>query len=73
MKQAWRHILLILTLRCEQAELIRLKAGYGEANLAERVAEHLHRGICGPCRRAARQGAALDELLDHRREHGPDL
>lgn len=73
MKRAWHHILLILTLRCEQAEVIRLKEGYGEAHWAERVAERLHRGICGPCRRAARQGAALNDVLDHQREQGPDL
>ncbi len=65
---ALRHILLILTCRCEQAELIRLKAGYGEAHWAERLAERLHRLICRPCRKSVTQSKRMDAVVHAYRE-----
>ena len=65
-----KNLHLILTLHCERAEEIRLRRAHREATPSERVAESLHRAICGPCRRAARQQASLDAALRHRRESG---
>ncbi len=65
-----RHVLhnlwLILTLGCERAEVIRIKASYGEQTSSEQVAERLHRAICGPCRQAARQHSTMNQVLQHR-------
>ena len=60
--------MLVLTLKCEQAEQIRLRAGYGEATRVERLAEWLHRAICGWCRTAARQMEKFDSVLDAYRQ-----
>ena len=63
-RRLWQSLVLVLTLKCEKAEEIRLRAGYGEATRVERLAEWLHRAICGWCRTAARQMHKLDTALD---------
>ena len=65
-----RNLHLILTLHCERAEVVRLKRAHREATPSEAVAEVLHRAICGPCRRAARQQAMLSDILEARRDRG---
>ncbi|MEM6314114.1 MAG: hypothetical protein AAF743_08500 [Planctomycetota bacterium] len=67
MRQTLRGIYLILTLRCEEAEMIRLRAREGDAGKLEKIAEFLHRMICKPCRHAATQSAKLDATLEHGR------
>lgn len=63
LRKALRHVVLVLTLRCEEADLIRLKAGHGDAIWAEVLAERLHRSYCGTCRRSRRQAQAVDMTL----------
>ncbi len=57
------HALLVLTLRCERADLIRLRSQYGESDWSERLAERLHRLICHTCRRSRKQTAVVDAGL----------
>lgn len=68
MSQAWTQILLVLTLRCEKASEIRLRKSYGEATRTEKLAERLHRAVCGPCREFARQQAILDDAVHQYRD-----
>ena len=62
-KDALHHIRLVLTLRCEQADEVRLRHCHGEANRWEVVAEVLHRAICGTCRRSKRQAETVEEFV----------
>ncbi|MEM6560247.1 MAG: hypothetical protein AAF656_01495 [Planctomycetota bacterium] len=64
MRNAFRHLLLVLTLRCEDADEIRLRQHYGEADKWEALAERMHRAICGTCRRSKPQTEVLDEAMD---------
>lgn len=47
-----RYVLLIMTLRCEDADEMRMRHQYGETHWAEDVAERLHRRMCSTCRRS---------------------
>jgi len=58
-----QSLVLVLTLKCEEAERIRLRASYGEATRIERLAEVLHRWICKACRIAVRQMNRLDDTI----------
>jgi hypothetical protein len=60
MMRSLHAIWLILTLRCERADLIRIRASHGETDWTERMAERLHRFICHTCRRSQRQSEAVD-------------
>lgn len=62
-KRVYQSAVLLLTVKCEEAERIRLRASYGEATRVERTAAWLHRGICKACRIAARQMDRLDATL----------
>ena len=62
-KRCWQSLVLVLTLKCEEAEQIRLRASYNEATRIERFAEAMHRGICGWCKKGARQMDRLDATL----------
>ncbi|MEM8874303.1 MAG: hypothetical protein AAGD32_08580 [Planctomycetota bacterium] len=64
MRRSIRHLLLVLTLRCEDADEIRLRQHYGESDRVEALAERLHRMICGTCRRSKPQTEVLDEAMD---------
>ncbi|MEM8875100.1 MAG: hypothetical protein AAGD32_12690 [Planctomycetota bacterium] len=72
MRRTLRGIYLILTLRCEEAELIRLRARDGEAGRLEKIADWLHRAICKPCRHAAVQDAKFDATLERAQENSGD-
>jgi hypothetical protein len=71
-KQTLYHIWLVLTLKCEQAEIIRLRHQHGEAAPLEAVAEKLHRAICRSCRRSHQQDALLDDVLRSARDRSGD-
>jgi hypothetical protein len=58
-----KHTVLVLTLRCERADLIRTRSRHGEAHWSERLAERLHRLICHTCRRNRKQSAFVDAGL----------
>ncbi|MEM1013606.1 MAG: hypothetical protein AAGI46_15470 [Planctomycetota bacterium] len=58
-----RYLLLILTLRCEDADEMRLRRRYGETHWAEDAAEVLHRWTCGTCRKSKRQEEAVESAL----------
>jgi hypothetical protein len=62
-RRAVYHLSLVLTLRCEAADLIRLRARHGETTWTEDLAELLHRRICGTCRRSKHQAEVVDTTL----------
>ena len=63
MRETLYHLYLVLTLRCEQAEELRLRRRYGETARLEDVAEVMHRAICGQCRRVIGQSETMDEAV----------
>ena len=58
-----RSIWYILTLRCDEADRLRVVARGGQIERHERIAERIHRGLCAGCRRAAKQLDAIDRGL----------
>jgi len=61
--RALRLVAMVLTLRCEDADRLRMRSRHGETLWAEDLAERLHRGICGTCRRSRRQDDVVDSAL----------
>ncbi|MEL7237227.1 MAG: hypothetical protein AAGK78_00065 [Planctomycetota bacterium] len=64
---------MVLTLRCEKADELRLRKRHGETEPLENLAEVLHRGICGTCRRSKRQADAMEKVLTEFRDREPNL
>jgi hypothetical protein len=58
-----RSIWYILTLRCDEADRLRVVARGGEIARHEKIAERIHRGLCAGCRRAAKQLETIDRGL----------
>ena len=73
MRHTLRHILLVLTLRCEKADELRLRRRHGETEPLENLAEVLHRGICGTCRRSKKQADAMEVVLGEFARREPEL
>lgn len=68
-----QKIYLILTLDCEQSARLTSDSFDRELDWSERIANRLHRLICGKSRRLHHQLVALQENLDRRVTEGlPD-
>jgi hypothetical protein len=59
----FRTIWYILTLRCEEADRLRAVSEPDRIARHQRIAERIHRALCGSCRHAARQLDRIDRTL----------
>jgi hypothetical protein len=68
-----KGILLILTVRCEQADRLLADRAVRKLRWYESVAAHAHASICRSCVRARRQLRVLNEVLRERAQRGEPL
>ena len=60
-----RTVWFVLTLRCEEADRLRLIRSSKTLSRTEHIAERTHRALCAGCRRAARELDRMDRGLEH--------